>query len=214
MLAGLVGALPITGVIVRSTANIGSGATTRYSAVLHGLWLLLAVAAVPFLLEMIPIASLAAILVYIGWKLIDLDVPRGLLARSRGELAIYLVTVVAIVSTNLLEGLLIGVALSVLKLAWNFSHLTVQTKESDGRVDLTLKGSGTFVGLPVLARVLDKVPTQREVHIHLEEVDYVDHACFDLISEWRERYEAQDGVVVLEWDTLAKRGVYRARHTA
>lgn len=211
VVAGVVGALPVTGVIVRSTANVESGAKTRWAAILHGLWLLIAVAAVPFLLEGIPIASLAAILVYIGYRLVNPEVPRNLLERDRGELAIYVVTVFSIVATNLLEGLMIGVALSVLKLAWSFSHLEVRAEADGGRIDLRLEGSGTFVGLPVLARALEAVPNGREVHVHLEDVDYVDHACFELLSDWREAYETRGGTVIVEWDTLAARAVYRRR---
>jgi MFS superfamily sulfate permease-like transporter len=216
-LAGLVGALPVTGVIVRSTANVESGATTRWSAVLHGVWLVLAIVALPFVLEMIPVASLAAVLVYIGYRLVDRSVWGKLLERGRSELAIYVVTVVAIVATNLLEGLLIGVALSVLRLAWSFSHLEVDMEVSEGetkRVDMRLHGSGTFVGLPILARALEQVPELHEVHVHLEEVDYVDHACFELLSDWRRQYESQGGTVVIEWDTLSQRRRYRARKAA
>ena len=211
-LAGLIGGLPITGVIVRSTANVEAGAKTRWSAILHGIWLVLSVAALPWLLEAIPVSSLAAILVYIGYKLVNPAVPRRLWAHDRGELAIYLVTVVAIVATNLLEGLLIGIALSFLKLAWSFSHLEVRSEDGeDGRIDLYLSGSGTFVGLPILARALEAVEGGRDVHVHLEDVDYVDHACFEMLSDWRNEYESRGGSVTVEWDTLAKRSVYRGR---
>ncbi|TNE85604.1 MAG: SulP family inorganic anion transporter [Deltaproteobacteria bacterium] len=210
-LAGLVGGLPITGVIVRSTANVESGGKTRWSAVMHGAWLLLAIAAVPFVLESIPVASLAAVLVYIGYKLVKPEVWSALLARGRSEFAIYVVTVVAIVATNLLEGLLVGVALSVLKLAWSFSHLEVDVEDTDARIDVRLRGSGTFVGLPKLAAALSGVPANREVHIHLEEVDYLDHACFELLSDWKKQYEGAESSVVVEWETLARRGTYRPR---
>jgi len=214
--AGVLGALPITGVIVRSTANVESGATTRWSAVLHGLWLLLAVAAVPFVLEAIPVASLAAILVYIGYRLVDLTVPQRLMRRGRAELAIYVVTVVAIVSTNLLEGLMVGIALSFLQLAWNFSRLkiSVDTDTDPVRADVRLEGSGTFVVLPRLARALAALPEGREVHVHLEDVNYVDHACFELLSDWRNQYESRGGTVVVEWDTLTARGRYSPLGTA
>lgn len=212
--SGFLGGLPVTGVIVRSTANVESGATSRWAAVMHGVWLLLAVAAVPFALEWIPVASLAAVLVYIGWRLVNLDVPRSLLARGRGEFAIYVTTVGAIVVTNLLLGLMIGVVVSVLKLAWSFSHLETDLEESDDRVDLRLRGSGTFVVLPALSRALSTIPGQREVHVHLEEVDYVDHACFELLSDWRAQYEVQGGTVVLEWDVLAEAAIYRPAREA
>lgn len=222
--AGVLGALPVTGVIVRSTANVESGGTTRWAAVLHGVWLLLAVAAAPFLLTKIPVAALAAILVYIGFKLVNPEIWKALRARGKDELAIYVVTVFAIVATNLLLGLLIGFALSIIKLAWSFSHLDVDIEDEAAgaelvaanmapgalpRVDVRLRGSGTFVVLPKLARALEGVPAGRETHIHLEDVDYVDHACFELISDWRRQYESRGGSVVVEWDTLAERGVYR-----
>jgi len=221
-LAGVIGALPITGVIVRSTANVESGATTRWSAVLHGFWLLIAVAAVPFLLAKIPVSALAAILVYIGFKLVNPNVWKQLIARGKDEFAIYVITVFAIVATNLLEGLMIGFALSVAKLAWGFSHIDLAIEEADEvpplagangdhlpRVDVRMSGSGTFVVLPKLARALDKVPDGREVHVHLESVDFVDHACFELLSEWRKQYESRGGQVVLEWEVLEDRGTYR-----
>lgn len=210
-IAGLLGALPVTGVIVRSTANIESGAQTRWSAVMHAGWLILAVVALPQVLGLIPVASLAAVLVYIGWKLINFKITQTLWERGRGEAVIYVATVVAIVATSLLEGLMVGVALAFLKLAWSFSHMKVDREESGDRVDLRLHGSGTFVGLPTLARALKEVPQNREVHVHLEEVDYIDHACFDLLSDWRTQYELGGGSVVVEWDTLAARKNYKAK---
>ena len=211
-ISGLIGGLPITGVIVRSTANVESGAKTKWSAIMHAGWLLLAVGALPFVLERIPVASLAAVLVYIGYKLINVKIIQTLWTRGKGEAVIYIVTVSAIVATNLLEGLMIGIALAFLKLAWSFSHLDVEQSEradDPGIVDLRLRGSGTFVGLPTLARALKKVPEGKEVHIHLEDVDYVDHACFELISDWRTQYELTEGEVVVELDTLHRRGTYR-----
>ena len=211
-LSGLLGGLPITGVIVRSTANVASGAKTRWSAVMHAGWLVLAVGALPFLLEKIPVASLAAVLVYIGYKLVNVKIAKTLWERGKGEAVIYIVTVGAIVATNLLEGLMVGIALAFLKLAWSFSHLDVEQTEREDNpklVDVHLRGSGTFVGLPTLARALKKVPEGKEVHIHLEDADYVDHACFELLSDWRTQYELTGGEVVVELDTLNRRGTYR-----
>ncbi|MEN0065752.1 MAG: SulP family inorganic anion transporter [Myxococcota bacterium] len=213
---GFLGGLPVTGVIVRSSANVASGAQTRWSAVMHGIWLLIAVAMVPFALTWIPVASLAAVLVYIGWKLVNPEIVRGFLARGKAELGIYVATVGAIVATDLLTGLLVGIGLSFLKLAWSFSHLDIDVRSPEvpeGRIDVHMAGSGTFVVLPKLARTLQELPAEREVHIHLEDVDYVDHACFELLSDWRKQYESRGGEVVVEWDTLAARGIYRGRET-
>jgi MFS superfamily sulfate permease-like transporter len=204
---GLIGGLPVTGVIVRSSANVEAGATTRWSAVLHGLWLLVAVAALPWLLQSIPIATLAAVLVYIGYKLVKIDAIVSLWERGRSEFGIYAVTLVAIVSTNLLEGLLVGLTLSVLRLAWVASRLEVDvTKMSDGVLSVVLSGAATFVVLPKLARALENLPAEAEVHLHLEELSYVDHACFELIRDWERQREASGGRLVLEWDELTRRG--------
>lgn len=206
-LLGILGGLPVTGVIVRSSANVEAGARTRWSAVLHGGWLLLALAVFPGLLQTIPIASLAAVLVYIGCKLVKIEAIRELWARGRAELGIYVVTVGAIVFTNLLEGLLVGLALSVLRLAWMSSHLDIEVDErSDGALGVTLRGAATFVVLPRLARALEALPVDREVHLYLEHLSYVDHACFDLIRDWERQREAQGGGgLVLEWEELERR---------
>ena len=123
MLCGVLGALPMTGVIVRSSANIEAGARTRASTILHGLWLLLFVSLLPDVLSMIPTSSLAAILVYTGYKLVDVKAIRNLWGFGKGEVFIYACTVVTIVMTDLLTGVLVGVALAVAKLLYTFSHL-------------------------------------------------------------------------------------------
>jgi MFS superfamily sulfate permease-like transporter len=208
-LAGLVGALPITGVIVRSSANVGAGATTRWSAVMHGGWLLLTISALPFVLEAIPVASLAAILVYIGWKLFVKPVTwRELKARGTGELVIYGITVVAIVSTNLLTGIGVGIALAVIKLVWTMSHLKVDVEEVEQGVwHVHLRGAATFVGLPSLARTLEGLPETDEVHVHLEDLSYIDHACLELIGDWERQREPRGGTLVLEWEKLEARNL-------
>ena len=206
-LLGLIGGLPITGVIVRSSANVEAGATTRWSAVLHGVWLLIAVLALPSLLQAIPIASLAAVLVYIGYRLVKIDAIMSLWERGRGEFAIYAITVVAIVSTNLLEGLLVGFTMSILRLAWTSSRLDVDVEDlGNGVLSVNMRGAATFVALPKLAAVLEVLPADAEVRLHLENVSYVDHACFELIRDWERQREASGGKLILEWEELKRRG--------
>ena len=205
-LLGLLGGLPLTGVIVRSSANIEAGAKTRWSAVMHGAWLLLAVVALPAMLGSIPVASLAAILVYIGYKLVKVDAIRELWGRGRGEVLVYGITVVSIVATNLLEGLLVGLAASVLHLAWKASRLEVDLEQvGTNEFDVHLRGSATFVVLPTLARALDALPLSALVHLHLEHLSYIDHACFDLIQDWEKQRESEGGRLVLEWAELEQR---------
>ncbi|MFT5685299.1 MAG: MFS superfamily sulfate permease-like transporter, partial [Myxococcota bacterium] len=203
---GVFGGLPVTGVIVRSTANVEAGSTTRVSSILHGIWLLIMVLALPSILALIPVASLAAVLVYIGWKLVKPDVMRQLWERSHAQFGIYAITVVSIVVTNLLEGLLIGLAVSVLHLVWTSSHLEVNTQTRlTGEIDVTLTGAATFVRLPALAQALEALPAHAEVHIHLETLRYIDHACLELISDWERQRETIGGKLVMEWETMHNR---------
>ncbi len=201
-ICGLLGALPMTGVIVRSSANVGAGAQTRKSAMLHGLWILAAVAAVPFALGLIPTTALAAILVYSGFKLISPAAIRELAKYGKAEVGIYAVTLIAIVATNLLEGVLIGLGLSLLKLIYTFTHLDTHLRNENGDSILTLEGSATFVRLPKLAAALDAVPAGTHLHINLGGLTHVDHACLDLLANWREQHLATGGKMAIDWDEL------------
>jgi MFS superfamily sulfate permease-like transporter len=205
-LCGLVGALPMTGVIVRSTANIEAGAKTKNSAILHGVWLLLLVAAFPQVLALIPFSSLAAILVFTGYKLINPAKIRLLARFGRGEVAIYFATLLGIVATDLLKGVILGIILAVGKLLYTFTHLKIRKVERSGdRVDMHLEGAATFVGLPKLAAALEQIPAGVELHLHFEDLNYIDHACLDLIHNWKAGHTADGTRVVVEWDALELR---------
>ena len=206
ILAGMVGALPITGVIVRSAANIEAGAVTRRSAIFHGALLLLVVALAPWLLRYIPVAALAGVLVYVGAKLLAPQKARKLYAEGRGELAVFLVTVGAIVVWGLLIGIAIGLAISLLKLLYAFSHLEVEVvhRKGDERWDVDVHGAATFVQLPKLAEALEAIPEDAEVHVHLGGLAYVDHACAELLQKHEERRERAGGLLITEWDEVRR----------
>lgn len=204
--AGVIGGLPITGVIVRSTANVQAGGKTRWSAVMHGVWLLGLIALAPMVLQLIPVSALAAILVYIGFKLVDRKVIKSLIARGRAEITVYVVTVVCIASFGLLKGLVVGIAMTLLRLAWDFSHLEVRSKTNpDGSIEVDLLGAGTFVSLPTLTEALEKIPTNVPVKLHLDHLQYADHACIEFIGEWERRRIDQGGTLEIAWDVLERR---------
>jgi MFS superfamily sulfate permease-like transporter len=210
-LCGLLGALPMTGVIVRSSANVEAGGKTRMAAIFHGAWILAFVLALPFVLKLIPVAALAAVLVYTGYKLINVENVRQLAAHGKSELAIYLITVAAIVATNLLEGVLIGLALSALKLLVTFSRLETRLAVAPDQSSATLfvTGAATFIGLPKLAASLERVPAGSELHVHFEELAYIDHACLNLLKNWEKQHRVTGGELIVEWSELEHR--YRDR---
>lgn len=202
ILCGIVGALPITGVIVRSSANVAAGGKTKWPAILHGAWILILVVAFPWLLAYIPTASLAAILVYIGWKLLNIPAVRELASKGRSEVFIWATTVIMIVSTDLLIGVATGFALTLARLLITFAKLDVHLAKDGRRYDLMLYGAATFMSLPKLAEALESIPDNSEVHFHLDQLSYVDHACIELIEDWHERHP---GTVYLETGRLQER---------
>ncbi|MBK9078928.1 MAG: SulP family inorganic anion transporter [Hyphomicrobium sp.] len=211
-LCGLLGGLPMTGVIVRSGANVEAGAKTRASAILHGVWLLMFVVLIPWTLGYIPMAALAAVLVYTGYKLAYPKIVPALLKYGKAEVFIYAVTIATIVSTDLLKGVVTGLVLSLGKLLYAFSHLEVRKDEdvSQNRIDLHFDGSATLVRLPILARALEALTPGSDVHVHLGELDYVDHACLDLLTNWEKQHMATGGTLTMDWETLE--GKYHERH--
>jgi MFS superfamily sulfate permease-like transporter len=214
VLCGLIGALPMTGVIVRSSANVNSGAKSRWSAIMHGGWLLLFVAFLPFVLSYIPRAALGALLVHIGIKLVNFKQIKSLWETSRTEAGIYFATVIVIVCEDLLVGVVVGIALSALKLLHRFSHLELDLRAEPEIAHLEMQGAATFLRLPTLAQKLDEVPESAELHVHFDGLTYIDHACLDLLMNWAKQHEGTGGKLVLDWERLNGRFVSNPSGTA
>lgn len=197
-LCGILGALPMTGIIVRSTANVAAGAQSRLATMLHGLWLLLAILVLAPVLAMIPNAVLASILVFTGIKLLDFRVLKTLARYGRAEVVIYLVTLVTILAFDLLSGVALGLLLAALNLARKTTQLSIRTDvESDSSLKLSLHGAASFVGLPRLAEALEKIPADqaRVVSIDTQNLTLIDHASSNLLQQWARRAR-QRGVEV------------------
>jgi MFS superfamily sulfate permease-like transporter len=211
---GLVGTLPMTGVISRSTANVGAGAQTKWSAVIHAVLIAFFVLFLPDLLALVPMSSLAAILIYIGFKLINRDAVKKLARFGWPVMAIFGVTLVGVVAVDLLKGILAGLILSAIRLLYQMSHVSFELKKTpdpDGpgpeleRWDLHLRGSASFLAVPKLQDVLEQVDEGIELHVHFDDLEFIDHASLDLLDEFRSRHEASGGKVVVEWDELFSR---------
>lgn len=178
-ICGLLGALPMTAVIVRSAANVSAGARTKASRVLHGVWLLLFVVLLPGLLTLIPVAVLAAVLVHAGWKLLGLREVVKLWRTDRAESFVFVLTAGLIVATDLLTGTVAGLLAAVVKTAWDVSRLQV-TVTPEG---VALRGNATFLRLPVLLDELDRVDREH-VRMDLSGVRHLDQACGQAIDQW------------------------------
>ncbi len=207
MVCGLLGALPMTGVIVRSSANVQAGAKTRLSAILHAIWLVCLVAFFPQVLRAIPTASLAAILVYTGVKLIEMEHVKRLLGYGKFPVVIYGATVAGIVFKDLLTGVLIGLGLTVLKVLYKATKLDIDVEHTEGerRVDVTLRGVASFMRLPKLQETLETLPADRIVHLHVDNLHYIDHTTFEMLQATAKQMEGQGGELVAPWETLSRR---------
>ncbi|MFF0043654.1 SulP family inorganic anion transporter [Streptomyces mirabilis] len=182
---GVLGALPMTAVIVRSAANVQAGAQTKVSRVLHGVWLLVFTVVVPGVLGIIPVAALAGLLVHAGCKLVPVREVRVLWRGHRGEVVVLGVTAVAIVVGNLFEGVLVGLALAVAKTAWDISHVHVETEDRGAAgVVVRVMGNATFLRLPKLLDALEALPHDRDVRLELGGLRHVDHACAAALERW------------------------------
>jgi MFS superfamily sulfate permease-like transporter len=167
-------------------------------------WLVVFVVAFAWLLKLIPTASLAAVLVYTGYKLVNVKAIRKLKQFGWGEVFIYFATLGTIVVEDLLTGVIVGVALAAGKLLYTFSHLKIRV-DHDGRQNrymMHLQGAATFVRLPQLAAALEQIPENTELHVELDRLSYIDHACLDLFTHWANQHEATGGRLVIDWDSL------------
>lgn len=217
--AGLLGGLPMTGVIVRSSANVEAGSTSRWSAVLHGVWMVLFVVACPWLLAYIPTASLAAVLVYTGIKLVNVTAMKDLARYGKDQIAICVATLLLIVATDLLTGVIWGLILSAIGL---FHHLTFfeaqfvpeSAAEKPNTWCLQLRGAALFIRLPKLAWGLQKFPSQSRAVIDSTKLEVIDHACLDCLKTWEKQHRSGGGSVEIDWPEIEAKGAWSRRRPA
>lgn len=192
-LSGFLGGLPVTGVIVRSSANINAGAKSKYSSIFHGAWLLLFASFMAGYLAYIPLSVLAALLIFTGVNLVKLHEIKKLMEFN--EALIYFVTLSGVVFINLLWGIGIGFGLALLMLIYKMSQFEVHTLMDSSPRRVVLTGSLTFLGIPSLLRQLDALPRGEVLQMILD-IDHLDHASLEAIRSWRENYEKTGGKVI------------------
>lgn len=188
MMCGFLGAIPITAVVVRGAANIDAGARTKLAAFTHGLFLLLAVLFVPFLLNKIPYASLAAILLITGYNLTKPKLYRSMWKLGWKQFLPFLITIAVILSTDLLLGVSIGLLISVYFIVQNnFKAEYKISKTQHQGIDsyiIKLNTNVTFLNKVSLRRSLDEVPEYSVLVIDGSESNFVDHDILEIISEY------------------------------
>ena len=188
ILSGLVGGLPVTSVIVRSSANIDAGAQTKASTMMHGGLLLVFVVIAPGILNMIPLASLAAILLVTGYRLASVKMFRDFYAKGLNQFIPFITTVVAIVFTDLLIGTLLGLACSVFfLLRANFSNSFHERHEIHPQgevIRLKLSQEVSFLNRGALLDRLSSLPANSNVVLDASDTQFIDHDVLEIIREF------------------------------
>lgn len=184
VVSGLLGGLPVTSVIVRSSANVYAGARTRLSAVVHGLLLLGAVALLPGLLNRVPLAALAAVLLAVGYKLASVKVLREMWSRGWPQFLPFAITLVAIVLTDLLRGIAVGLLAGVF-FVMRSNHHSATTLVNEGR-DWLLRFNKdvSFVNKSEVKRRLRCVPDGARLIVDGTKALYVDNDIYDTLREF------------------------------
>jgi MFS superfamily sulfate permease-like transporter len=188
---GLVGAIPITAVVVRGAANVDAGGRTKFSAFTHGLFLLLAVLFVPFLLNKIPYASLSAILIFTGYNLTKPKLFRNMWSLGWKQFIPFLLTIIIILATDLLIGVSIGLLISIYFIVQNnFKAEYKITKTFRNGIEtnfIKLNSNVSFLNKVKLRKALDEVPEYSVLTIDGSECNFIDYDILEIISEYHNK---------------------------
>ncbi|MZD08413.1 transporter [Streptomyces sp. SID5785] len=193
IVSGSLGGLPVAGVAVRSTANVNAGAVSRNSTMLHGVWVVAATLLLVPLLELIPLASLAALVMAVGIRMVSLHHIRTV-TRHR-EVLVYVVTTLGVVALGVLEGVGLGVAVAVGVALHRLARTRItHTQDTQGVHHVRVRGQLTFLAVPRLSRTLHQVPQGAACVVELDG-SFMDHAAFEALQDWQHAHTGQGGTV-------------------
>ncbi|MFD3804787.1 SulP family inorganic anion transporter [Streptomyces sp. NPDC058619] len=191
IVSGALGGLPITGVAVRSVANVKSGAASRRSSMMHGFWVLLAAGLLVPVLDLIPLAALAALVMAVGVQMVSITHLRSV-TRHR-EVLVYGTTIAAVVLGGVLEGVAIGIAVAVALALHRLARTRITLEQlENGTHRVCARGQLTFLAVPRLSRVLNQIPHDRHAVIELDG-SFMDHAAYETLQDWQDSHLAHGG---------------------
>jgi MFS superfamily sulfate permease-like transporter len=191
MACGFLGAIPITAVVVRGAANVDAGGKTKLSAFTHGLFILLAVLAFPFVLNLIPYASLSVILLITGYNLTKLKLYVNMLSLGRKQFIPFIATIIIILVTDLLIGVSIGLLISIYYIIQNNFKAEYKISHSvSGGIEthlIKLNSNVTFLNKVKLKKALDEIPEYSTITIDGSECNFIDYDILEIISEFQNK---------------------------
>jgi MFS superfamily sulfate permease-like transporter len=206
IVSGFLGGLPVTQVIVRSSANLQSGGKTKLSAILHGFLILISVISIPYILNMIPLATLAAILLIVGFKLAKPTLFKLMYKQGIGQFIPFLVTVIAILFTDLLTGIGLGLIVAVLTIIINNfrSAYTLEIIEGpdETKYRLLLSEDVSFLNKASILRILDRMHEEQIVEIDTTTARYMHHDIKEIIENFK--HKAEELNIIIKERTIAE----------
>ena len=210
ILSGLVGGLPITQVIVRSSANIQSKGRTKLSAIVHGFLLLISVIIIPNLLNKIPLSVLAAVLLVVGYKLAKPALFKQMVKLGWKQWVPFVVTVIGIVFTDLLVGiglgLLVGIVVILIKSFQNSHFLHKEGEDvDDGKIKMTLAEEVTFFNKGAILKELDKLPKDSYLELDVRKTTYLDHDIIEILEDFAIKAKERH----IDIKLISKRGIVK-----
>ncbi|MCF6350477.1 MAG: SulP family inorganic anion transporter [Flavobacteriaceae bacterium] len=208
IISGMIGGLPITQVIVRSSANIQSGGRTKMSAIIHGFLLLISVILMPTLLNMIPLAVLAAVLLIVGWKLAKPELFKKIYNSGWKQFVPFVITVLGIVFIDLLYGLGIGLMVGIvitLRNSYKNSHFLHKEGENvdDGKIKMTLAEEVTFFNKGAILKELDSLPKDSFLELDVRKTRFLDNDIIEILEDFA--FKAKERNITIK--LVSERGI-------
>ena len=209
VLSGLIGGLPITQVIVRSSANIQSGGKTKLSAILHGFLLLISVMSIPGLLNMIPLSVLASILLVVGYKLAKPELFKTMYLLGWKQFLPFITTLIGIVTTDLLMGIFIGLVVGVgfiLIDSYKNSHALIVDHSSDGenKYRISFAEEVTFINKEPILRELERLPETAQLELDVKKTKFLDFDILEIINDFMQTHSQKN----IHIRVITERGVF------
>ncbi|TYA74346.1 SulP family inorganic anion transporter [Seonamhaeicola marinus] len=208
IVSGMIGGLPITQVIVRSSANIQSGGVSKMSAIIHGFFLLISVIVIPKLLNMIPLSVLAAVLFIVGFKLAKPSTFKSMFSLGWKQWVPFMVTILGIVFVDLLWGIFLGLVVGILIImikSYQNSHFLHKEGEDvdDGRIKMTLAEEVTFFNKGAILKELDNIPADSFLELDVTKTRYLDNDIIEILEDFGLKARERNVTVKL----ISERGI-------
>lgn len=184
IVSGMLGGLPLTSVVVRSSANVNAGAKSKLSTILHGVFLLACVVFIPFILNKIPLAALAAVLIFTGYKLAKVSLFKDFYQKGWDQFVPFVITILAILATDLLKGILIGIAVGLFFMIRSNFRSAVLVVNDDNKYLFRLRKDVSFLNKPIVKKKLEDVPKNASVLIDATRADFIDKDVIEEINNF------------------------------